>query len=276
MKLSSFVTRLAPNCLVLKVLALLVFSSAMSRPAIATSWIKLGDSNISDDRIVEIDKTSLRKYPGLVVFNTRDRSKRNDSKLVVYKRLFTLCRTRETWDVASSMRPSDSSGPLFELEAGLTGPTNQHLSKLARGSSLIAEGCKLPSTSVAEEFPVAQGKDNLIVLLPEETKANGDRVSVWVKAYGLRVEPFLKDDGTQWVIDNEPLTETKVLKESYILMNWVSDCQRDENAVAGHHEYDARGTLTSSWSIPSTKLNFSATLPGSVGRTVHSLACKLR
>jgi hypothetical protein len=242
------------------------------------NWVRVSDKSI-EGRVTELDRNSIIKYQGIVALKARNRAeKRESGSYTFYDHIFVFCKSREVWDISSTLTFDDSDEePSYEVTPSLYGPTSRESNHRASNHPLVLEGCKRANSKVSLEIPISRSSKELYFLLPAETRVTGDLVSLWIKEYPITKKTYNKDDGTPIIFRGEPLTIMQIVKNSgYSIGNWVSNCLDDTSAVAALHKYGNDGVNKDSTSIPRKNWEFTTNVPESIGKRIHDVACALR
>jgi len=258
-------------------LFLLTLGISFFLPAYAQTWLKIAEERESGI-VVDLDKSSITKYQGMVSFKIRVRFlSKEESSLTMYDQFILLCSSGEVWDVANDIIFGDSRAPVYKVEPRSAGPTFNQRAKLAARNQRIVEVCKRPNSKVPFEVPIVDGSDIMLLLLAHETKVTGGLVHVWTKEQQTRDETSLDSQGKPLVIDGKTITRAKVVANSdYSLVNWLINCKEETSAIMGIYKYAADGRSKTIDVIPRQQLNFTPNVPGSIGRAIHDFSCALR
>jgi hypothetical protein len=241
-------------------------------------WIRVQEGS-REGRVLEIKRNSIKKYQGLVVFELRERTLvKSENSFTFYNKLFVVCSSGEVWDIASDLVfDASENPPNYAISPGSEGPTVPSQYKNAGKHPLIIESCKRPNGSAQEELPIIQGSEKLYLLLPQETRMIDGLVSIWMKDYPVKREPIFLPDGKPWIFDGEQrMSSTIAIKGEYSLAQWVFNCREGTLTIAAFYDYDEKGRVKNSHTIPRERWSLQPTVPGSVGRGIQDLACTLR
>ena len=245
----------------------------------ASNWVRVIEKPIKG-RVLELDKTSITKLQGIVVFKVRDRGETKADSVSFYDQLFLFCSNREVGIVSTNLIWDDSKDlPRYEIHPSDFGPAISENHAYAARHPLIVEACRRPNSKLSIEIPITRTNDFLAVLLPAETRLTISGVAVWTKYYPITQRTQLKPDGTPLYknADGTPLSHWEFKKnDGYELVNWVVNCKEETSAIAARHGYGSDGQVKYSNSVPREKLQFTSDPPQSVGRRINEVACTLR
>jgi hypothetical protein len=245
----------------------------------ASNWVRVTEQSVKG-RVLELDRTSITKLQGIVVFKIRDRGETKADSFSFYDQLFLLCSNREVGIISMDMIWDDSKDlPKYQIHPSEFGPAVSGEHQRAARHPLIVEACKRSNSKLNVEIPIARTNDFLMVFLPAETRLTASGVAVWTKYYPITQKTQLKPDGSPLYknADGTPLSHWEFKNnDGHELVNWVADCKEETSAVAARHRYGADGQVKSSISITREKLQFTSDPPQSAARKINEIACNLR
>jgi len=240
------------------------------------SWVSVkADTNLV--RNVVYDITSIKNYPGMVVFNARHEYQKtnvNQQTYYYFGKLAFLCGSKDLFNIASFMDTDRNSSKLYISEVGDIG-INDRLSTPALLKP-ISNYCGGKNSKESQEIPVTADKNEVWMNLPKETVINGFRVVLWSKIFPWSKEPF-KDVNDQPIVLNGETISKKVINRDleYKLHAIEYDCSTKMSAALSFIEYLPSGNIKNSFDY-SEKKSFTRVIPDSVGQANLEFACGLR
>lgn len=217
-----------------------------------------------------INKSSIRSFPGLVVFDIRFSLDPPSDNF--FSRFAYLCSSKEVWGISSTVS-KDVEITDFELLPDSASKGIQKAFMTPSIVSFVSGNCGKNYSKEPLEIPIARTDNTVIMLIAKETVISVDKRSTWEKFYKYSNEPVLVN-GQPQILNGKPLTTTKVQRDlDFGVINTEYNCRNKTSVVMVASQYlnDKSAPQTFRAENPQP----SRVLPGSSGQAALEFVCNL-